>query len=69
MTLPNYYRCFGRLKFAMGVQSNFRHDYPFKEECVACLRRTVPAESYSFTHFITPPDFTTTCPERIAPCQ
>jgi len=68
MTLPDdYARCHGRLQFAVGVRNNFRYDYPLRDACVHCLRRTSIAERPNFMRSMEPPDFTTTCPERIAP--
>jgi len=38
-------------------------------QCLDCLRRNVPYPDNVLYSYMTPPDFTTACPERIAPCQ
>lgn len=37
-----------------------------RHPCVGCLRRTAPMRDQP-TRYMLPPEFTTTCPERIAP--
>jgi hypothetical protein len=36
-------------------------------QCCNCLRRTAPVRDDRLCLYMVPPDFTTTCPERIAP--
>ena len=63
MTLPDdYARCHGAYDPPLGTGYAL-----LAPDCRDCLRRSTPVERYSSTRFMTPPDFTTTCPERIAP--
>jgi hypothetical protein len=56
MTLPDdYARCHGVTLRVL-----------LKKPCVLCLRRTAPMRDQPYS-YMTPPEFTTTCPERIAP--
>jgi hypothetical protein len=43
-----------------------RRDWRWHPQCHGCLRRTTP-RMIGYGSFMAPPDFTTTCPERIAP--
>ena len=62
MTLPDdYARCHGAYRPPLG--SGYAQMVP---ECVDCLRRTAPMRDQPYW-FMSPPEFTTTCPERIAP--
>jgi hypothetical protein len=63
-TLPDdYARCHGAFPRSIGgYEARWSTDFP----CVACLRRTAPMRDQPYW-FMTPPEFTTTCPERIAP--
>jgi hypothetical protein len=36
-------------------------------ECLNCLRRTALMRDHVLYSYMAPPEFTTTCPERIAP--
>ena len=36
-------------------------------QCCDCLRRTAPMRDNVLYSYMAPPEFTTTCPERIAP--
>jgi len=67
--LPDdYARCSGSIRFAIGVGSNTSTTgYVLKKACVDCLRRTAPIRDNVLYSYMTPPDFTATCPERIAP--
>ena len=57
-TLPDdYARCVG-----------FVEPYGTPEaQCLDCLRRTAPMRDNVLYSYMAPPEFTTTCPERIAP--
>jgi hypothetical protein len=58
-TLPDdYARCHGK-----GLGGGYAMPWP---ECLDCLRRTAPMRDQP-TWYMLPPEFTTTCPERIAP--
>jgi hypothetical protein len=65
MTLPdNYDRCHGAFSRLMGgYDARWSSEFP----CIECLRRTARMEDNKLYSFMTPPEFTTTCPERIAP--
>jgi len=65
MTLPDdYRRCYGHLPRQIG---GFIPQWSTEHPCVDCLRRTSISERPNFMRSMEPPDFTTTCPERIAP--
>ena len=60
MTLPDdYARCRGRFYG--------HHPNDLNHWCLDCLRRTAPMRDNVLYSYMTPPKFTTTCPERIAP--
>jgi hypothetical protein len=60
-------RCHGALQIAIGVGRNEPSGgHRLKKPCLDCLRRSAPMRGQPYW-FMTPPDFTTTCPERIAP--
>ena len=62
ITLPDDYRCHGwRISRFTGA------GYAMKKACRNCLRRTAPMRDNVLYSFMAPPEFTTTCPERIAP--
>ena len=59
MTLPDdYARCHGAYDHARLL---------FHSQCRECLRHAAPMRDNKLYSYMTPPDFTTTCPERIAP--
>jgi hypothetical protein len=59
-TLPDdYARCHGK-----GLGGGYAMPWP---ECLDCLRRTAPMRDNVLYSYMAPPEFTTTCPERIAP--
>lgn len=63
MTLPDdYARCHGVYQPPLG--SGYAHPMP---QCVDCLRRTARMRDNKLYSYMAPPEFTTTCPERIAP--
>ena len=39
----------------------------FNWQCLDCLRRTAPMRDNVLYSYMAPPEFTTTCPERLAP--
>jgi hypothetical protein len=66
-TLPDdYARCHGAMRFQIGVRKNEPSSVALKKPCRDCLRRTAPMRDQP-TWYMLPPEFTTTCPERIAP--
>ena len=69
MTIPDdYARCQGSVRFAIGVGRNDPSGgYEWRRPCIDCLRRTSPMEDNKLYSYMTPPEFTTTCPERLAP--
>jgi hypothetical protein len=61
-TLPDdYARCYGRIDDQLK-----REGQVLMAACIYCLRRTAPMRDQP-TWYMLPPEFTTTCPERIAP--
>lgn len=64
MTLPDdYARCRGVMP-PLGIGGYIPH---WKHPCVDCLRRTAPMRENKLYSYMPPPDFTSTCPERISP--
>jgi hypothetical protein len=64
-TLPDdYARCHGVLPRQIG---GYVPQWSSKHPCVACLRRTAPMSDNVLYSYFAAPEFTTTCPERIAP--
>lgn len=58
--LDDYARCHGRT-----IPDH--RDWRWHPQCYACLRRTYPRFDNVLYSYMPPPEFTTTCPERIAP--
>ena len=69
MTLPDdYARCHGAYRLEIGIGKNTSlSGCQWREPCINCLRRTAPMRDNKLYSYISPPDFTTTCPERIKP--
>ena len=62
-TLPDdYARCHGQSEWHPAGGAVW-----WKRPCRDCLRRTAPMWDNKLYSYMTPPKFTTTCPERIAP--
>jgi hypothetical protein len=64
-TLPDdYARCEGvPLRQIGGHVPQWSSEHP----CIDCLRRTAPMRDNVLYSYFAPPEFTTTCPEGIAP--
>jgi hypothetical protein len=69
-TIPDdYARCHGtNLRYDLGY-GEFPEDTALAghPQCRDCLRRTAPMRDNVLYSYFAPPEFTTTCPERIAP--
>jgi hypothetical protein len=67
-TLPDdYARCQGVSVFSDEGWLTGTPIWQPKRECRDCLRRTAPMRDNVLYSYMAPPEFTTTCPERIAP--
>lgn len=62
--LDDYARCHGKYKPPLGSGCALLHP-----ACLNCLCRAAPMRDNKLYSFMPPPEFTTTCPKRIAPCQ